>query len=114
MGKQSEGGSDCIEALNALSYANSVDLVSYSGGLSIVDIMSRDAVVETFFVFSFLSVFFSGLYGIRLFGFDLQKILLYRWWKNCLFLVVGVLCGLFFIFLVLAPFWGAVWLNSDF
>ena len=112
--KQSEGGSDCIEALSTLSYANSVELVPYSGGLSIVEIMSRDGVVETFFIFSFLSVFFSGLYGVRLFGFDLQKVLIYPWYKNSLYLLVGILLGIFFIFLVLAPFWGAVWANSDF
>merc|ERR1712154_258931 len=102
--KQSNGGSDCIQGLHALSYADSVELVPYSGGLDIVSIMGHDGVVETFFIFSFLSVFFSGLYGVRLFDFDLQKILIYSWWKNLLFLVVGILLGLFFILLVLSPF----------
>jgi len=111
--KQANGGSDCIEDWAATSYADSVQLVPYTGGLSIGEIMGRDDVVETFFVFSFLSVFFSGLYAIRLFSFDMQQVLLYPWWKNMLFLIVGILLGCFFILLVLSPFWGAVWMSGD-
>merc|ERR1712113_267119 len=65
-------------------------------------------------IFSFLSVFVTGLYGIRLFSFDLQKVLIYPWWKNLIFMIVGICLGLFFILLVLSPFWGAVWLSSDY
>merc|ERR1712154_220796 len=78
------------------------------GGLSILEIMGNDAVVETFF-----AVFCSGLYAVRLLGFNIQKVLLYPWWKNLFFAIVGVCLGFLFILLILTPFWFAVWLSQD-
>jgi len=111
--KQANGGGDCIVAWSNLSYVNGVELVPYNGGTDIIAIMTRDDAVELFFLASFLSVFFTGLYTIRLFTFDIVKVTLYPWWKNILFFMVGVLLGLFFILLVLSPFWGAVWMRAD-
>eukprot|EP01083_Nonionella_stella_P034479 94356_1 len=112
--KQSNGGSECIVGLGTHSYANSVELVPYTGGLSIVEIMTHDDVVRRFYLFSFLSVFTSGLYAVRLLNFDTLKIMTYPWWKNCLYVLAGILMGLMFLLLVLAPFWGAVWMSADF
>lgn len=111
--KQGNGGSDCVVDWSKISYDNGVELVSYTGGLNVIEIMSRDSAVELFFIFSFLSVFFTGLYAIRLFSFDIQNILIYPWWKNLLYMIIGLFLGFFFILLLLSPFWGTIWLRSD-
>ena len=75
--------------------------------------MGRDEAVELFFIFSFLAVFFSGLASIRLLGFDMQHVLTYAWWRNIAYAICGIFLGLFFILLVLSPFWGATWMRRD-
>ena len=112
--KQMNGGSDCIIDLSEIDYSNSINLIKYNGGTNIFNIMSKDEVVEIFFVFAFLNVFISGLYGVRLLQFDIQDILKYSWYKNLMYFLIGIFLGIFCMLLILAPFWGVTWLSKDY